>query len=99
MNETCCARPQLASLLDDVALTGPDALYATKKVEARPPARLPFGNRVRRCRVLQCPSTAGTALWCLLSLQSLSHACRASVLGRQFSIEGLLPKKLKEKKL
>ena len=35
MNETCCVRPQLASLLDDIALTGPDALYATKKAEVR----------------------------------------------------------------
>lgn len=33
MNETCCIRPQLASLLDDIALTGPDALYQTKKAE------------------------------------------------------------------
>lgn len=35
VNETCCSRPQLASLLDDVALSGPAALYETKKADVR----------------------------------------------------------------
>lgn len=37
VNETCCVRPRLASLLDDVALSGPDALYSTRKAEVMVP--------------------------------------------------------------
>ena len=33
VNETCCVRPQLAVLLDEVALHGPDALYNSTRAE------------------------------------------------------------------
>ena len=33
VNETCCVRPQLAVLLDGVALHGPDALYSSSRAE------------------------------------------------------------------
>ena len=33
VNETCCVRPQLAVLLDEVALQGPDALYSSSRTE------------------------------------------------------------------
>lgn len=33
INETCCKRPALAALLDEIAETGPDALYASEKTE------------------------------------------------------------------
>lgn len=38
INETCCARPHLADLLDDVATSGPDVLYngSYTQVSSRP---------------------------------------------------------------
>lgn len=33
VNESCCARPQLARLLEDVAATGPEALYSSSKAQ------------------------------------------------------------------
>jgi len=48
VNETCCVRPQLAYLLDDVALSGPDALYTTKKAQVTTP--IPSGELSERSK-------------------------------------------------